>query len=660
MRLSSFHSGWLFVCSRTRLPFAAESRLPGRRHAVPPSPSRTPADSFDDPSPPFILCGAWVYRVDLTQMNVLGISCYYHDAAAALISDWELVAAAEEERFSRKKHDSEFPELAIQFCLDQAGLQSQDLDYVVFYEKPFDKFERILMSTLQTYPKSYRLFRESMVTWLVDKLWVRHAIQSRLNIDGDRVLFTEHHLSHAASAFYVSPFEEAAILTVDGVGEWATATFGTGKGTDISLNRELRFPHSVGLLYSAFTAFLGFEVNEGEYKVMGMSPYGTPRYAHKVWETVQQFDDGSIELDMSYFCYHHSTNRSFTRKLQTLLGEPREPESLFFTRDTGFPAYFGEPPGNYDALCDTNQHYADIAASIQHVTEEILVNMARAIRKETDLPDLCIAGGVGLNSVANRRILEESGFERLYIQPAAGDGGGALGAALHAYHGLLGQPRQMQMRHAYWGAAYGPDEVAAFLASEGIAHEACADEETAAAQTAQLLHEGNVVGWFQGRFEWGPRALGSRSILADPTRSEMKDVVNTKIKFREPYRPFAPSTLAERAHEYFEIDRPEEQDPARFMLLVSEVKESKQSEIPATTHVDGTGRLQTVFESESPLYHRLISAFESLSGTPVVLNTSFNLRGEPIVTTPANAYSTFIRSEMDVLVLGRHIIRKNT
>ena len=590
--------------------------------------------------------------------HILGISCYYHDAAAVLLCDGELVAAAEEERFSRKKHDSDFPSLAIQFCLEIAGITSQDLDWVVFYEKPFDKFERILKTALQTYPKSYRVFRESMMTWLVDKLWIRHAIQSELDLPSERVLFTQHHLSHAASSFYASPFEESAILTVDGVGEWATAAYGIGKGTDITLTKELRFPHSVGLLYSAFTAFLGFQVNEGEYKVMGMAPYGEPRYVDKVRQVVRQFDDGSVELDMDYFCFHHSTVRTFNRKFEDLFGQPREPEVLFFTKETGFPAYFGERPDNYEELIRENQHYADVAASIQAVTEEIMVGMARAVREQTGMTNLCLAGGVALNSVANGRILSESGFENVYIQPASGDGGGALGAALHAYHGMLGMPRGFQMRHAYWGAEYSDEEIESYLKSEGVIYTTCSDNADLVEKTAELLASGKVVGWFQGRFEWGPRALGNRSILADPRREEMKDVVNTKIKFREPYRPFAPSILAERAHEYFELDRPADQDPARFMLLVSKVKSEKRDEIPATTHVDGTGRLQTVFKEENPLYHALISRFADLTGVPVLLNTSFNLRGEPIVTTPENAYSTFVRSEMDVLVLGRHIVTK--
>ncbi len=591
-------------------------------------------------------------------MNILGISCYYHDAAAALLRDGELVAAAEEERFSRKKHDFGFPAGAIRFCLAQGEISAQELDYVVFYEKPFEKFERILMTTLQTYPKSWKVFRESMITWLVDKLWIRHHIEHELGVSKEKVLFTQHHLAHAASAFLASPFEEAAILTVDGVGEWATATYGVGKDTQIRLLKEIRFPHSLGLLYSAFTAFLGFEVNEGEYKVMGMAPYGEPRYVDKVWKLIRQFEDGSFCLDMDYFCFHHSTTRTYNRKFEALFGEPRPPEVYFFTASTGYPSYFGEKPGNYNALCGLNQHYADIAASIQRVTEEVLLKMARSIRQETGMKALCIAGGVGLNSVANGRILQESGFEQLYVQPAAGDGGGALGAALHVYHSMLGHPRKLVMRHAYWGQAYGNGDVEGFLKREGIAYEAVPDEDELLDRTVGALVEGKVIGWYQGRFEWGPRALGNRSILADPRRAEMKDVVNTKIKFREPYRPFAPSVLAEEAETFFELPDAAVQDPARFMLLVAPVRSEKQGVIPAITHVDGTGRLQTVFEETNPLYYDLIRRFGEATGVPVVLNTSFNLRGEPIVTTPENAYSTFKRSEMDLLVMGNCVIKK--
>jgi carbamoyltransferase len=590
---------------------------------------------------------------------ILGISCYYHDAAAVLLCDGKVVAASEEERFSRIKHDFGFPKLAIKYCLELAGIQGSDLDYVVFFEKPFRKLDRILMTSFQTYPKSWKVFRESMMTWTMDKMWVAATIQSELgNIPKEKILFSEHHLSHAASAFLCSPFEEAAILTVDGVGEWVTSTFGVGRGNSIKLLKQIEFPHSLGLLYSAFTAFLGFEVNEGEYKVMGMAPYGQPRYVDKVWKVVQQNQDGSFSLDMDYFSFHHSTDRTYNRRFEQLFGESRDPKLQFFTEGTGFPKYFGDPPSNYRELCKLNQHFADIASSIQKVTEEILLGMARNVYKQTGLKKLCIAGGVGLNSVANSRILRETEFEELYVQPAAGDGGGALGAALWAYNTLLGKPRNFTMKHAYWGRANSEAEISDFLVENNIPHRRLKDEDELVDTVVDRLISGKVVGWSQGRFEWGPRALGSRSILADPRNPDMKDIVNSKIKFREPYRPFAPSILAECAEKYFELPNAVRHYPARYMLYVVPVKPAEQSTLPAITHVDGTGRLQTVFKDQSPRYYHLIERFGQATGVPVILNTSFNLKGEPIVNTPANAFNTFSKSEMDSLVLENFLVEK--
>ena len=589
-------------------------------------------------------------------MDILGISCYYHDAAAALIRDGELIAAAEEERFSRIKHDSDFPTHAIRFCLEAGGIDARDLDYFVFYEKPFIKFERILLSSLQTVPRSWRVFREAMVHWLLDKLWIKGLVRNELGIEAEKILFCEHHLSHAASTFYPSPYQEAAILTVDGVGEWTTTAVGYGRGTDVTLTKELRFPHSLGLLYSAFTAYLGFQVNEGEYKVMGMAPYGEPKYVDKVRKLIDLKEDGSFWLDMDYFSYHYSLDKTFNRRFEELFGPPRTPESYFFTPSSGYPSYFGAKPPDYEEKARQNQHYADVAASIQTVTEEALLNLARALHRETGLANLCIAGGVGLNSVANGRILRETPFERLFIQPAAGDGGGALGAALWAYHSVLGKPRSFRMEHACWGQAYSDAEVRTFLEETGIPYTYIDDEEALIDRVVEAIVDGQVVGWFQGRFEWGPRALGNRSILADPRRDDMKEIVNTKIKFREPYRPFAPSILAERAEEYFDLPGAAEVLPARFMLLVAPVREDKHEVIPAVTHVDGSGRPQTVVADQSPRYHRLISRFEEATGVPALLNTSFNLRGEPIVTTPANAYNTFAASGMDLLVMNHHLV----
>ena len=591
-------------------------------------------------------------------MDILGISCYFHDAAAALLRDGQLIAAAEEERFTRKKHDYEFPQHAIDFCLRVGGIPGVALDYVVFFEKPFVKFERLLLSCMQTFPRSRRVFQEAMITWLGDKVWIRHLIQTRLGVPASKILFSEHHVSHAASAFFASPFDEAAILTVDGVGEWTTASIGIGKGEHISLSRELRFPHSLGLLYSAFTAFLGFEVNEGEYKVMGMAPFGVPRYLDKAYKLIHVGDDGSFELDMDYFSFHYSAEQTFTEKFVGLFGPPRDPKAHFFTPASGYPSYFGEKPGNYEEEARRNQHYADVAASIQAVIEDVLLKMARCAHRDTGLTRLCMAGGVALNSVANGRILRETPFEELYVQPAAGDSGGALGAALYAYHMVLGKPRKFVMEHAYWGEEYEASEIEEFLNANGIRYQRFNDEEKLIERVVDRLQEGKVVGWFQGRFEWGPRALGHRSILADPRRPEMKDLVNVKIKYREPFRPFAPSVVAEKAEEYFVLPEAAKHYPARFMLYVVDVVEQKRRVIPAVTHVDGTARLQTVLEETAPRYYRLIEQFGKATGVPMVLNTSFNLKGEPIVNTIPEAFDTFSRSGMDVLVLGECVIEK--
>ena len=569
-------------------------------------------------------------------MNILGISCFYHDAAAALIKDGLLIAAAEEERFSRKKHDQEFPVNAIAFCLKKGGLTPADLDYVVFYEKPFLKFERLLMTTFQGFPRTMGLFRESMVSWLLDKLWVKGTIKDKVGIDPKRILFSEHHISHAASAYFCSPFQEAAIFTADAVGEWTTTTVGYARGNELNLEKEVRFPHSLGLLYSAFTAFLGFEVNEGEYKVMGMAPYGQPKYTDKVWKLINVAQDGSFRLDMDYFSYHHSLTRAFNGQFESLFGRPRHPKD----------SHIMDP------------YYSDIAASIQVVLEEVILKIVNDLHRRTGLTRLCMAGGVALNSVVNGRILRETPFQELYVQPAAGDGGGAVGAAFYAYHCLLNQPRKFLMHHAYWGQDYSLGEVREVLDSSALKYSYYDDEEKLLDRVVNFIAEGKVVGLSQGAFEFGPRALGNRSILADPRRAEMKEIVNSKIKFREPFRPFAPSVLLERSEDYFVLPEPERQLPARFMLLVTPVKESQKGEIPAVTHVDGSARLQTVTRDTNPRYHRLIQKFGEATGVPVVLNTSFNLRGEPIVNSPADAISTFQRSGMDMLVMENFVVTK--
>ncbi len=592
-------------------------------------------------------------------MYILGVSCYFHDAAATLIKDGVVIAAAEEERFSRIKHDFEFPENAINFCLNLEGIEVEDLEYIVFFEKPFVKFERLLLCTMQTFPKSMKLFREAMVTWLGDKLWIKHLLQDKLGVDSSKILFCEHHLSHAASSFYCSPFNEAAILTVDGVGEWTTATLGIGRGTDIQLLKEIKFPNSLGLLYSAFTAFLGFEVNEGEYKVMGMAPFGDPKYVDQVYEVVNVDEEGGFELDMDYFSFHYSSDKTFTKKFEKLFGKPRDPKAEFFTDASGYPSYFGDKPDDYDEIAKQNQYYADIAASIQVVTEQIMVKMANYAYKETGLKYLCMAGGVALNSVANRKILAQTPFEEIYIQPAAGDGGASTGAALYGYHAMLGKPRNFVMEHAYWGEEHSPAATQEFLKENDIPYELIEDDQKLFERVVDSIQNGKVIGWHQGRFEYGPRALGNRSILADPRSKEMKDIVNVKIKFREPFRPFAPSILVDRAGEYFDLDEPEKHYPARFMLYVTNVREEKRDILPAITHVDGTGRLQTVRKDTNPKYYKLIETFGDATGVPVLLNTSFNLKGEPVVNTPAEAFSSFSASGMDLLVLGNYLVTKD-
>jgi carbamoyltransferase len=592
-------------------------------------------------------------------MYILGISCFYHDSAVALLKDGQLVAAAMEERFTRLKNDNGFPAHAIDFCLRKAGITGKELDYAVFYEKPFVKFERILLNTLSSFPRSRDVWREAMFVWLPQKLWIKTLLQNYLKIDPQRLLFCDHHMSHAASAFYCSPFDEAAILTIDGVGEWTTTTMGratanwNGNGTNrITLTEEQRFPHSIGLLYSAFTAFLGFKVNEGEYKVMGMAPYGQPRFEDKVRKLIQVEEDGSFRLNMDYFAFHYSATHTYNQRFIELFGEPRTPSDDFFTMATN-PERAGEK-----SAMERNQYYADVAASIQAVTEDALLKMARHLHQTTGLKKLAMAGGVALNSVANYRILQETPFEEVYIQPAAGDDGGALGAALWAYHSVLNKPREMILKDAYWGEEYAEDEIRTFLEGAGIRYEYIADDNRLLDQVVDSITRGQVVGWFQGRFEWGPRALGNRSILADPRRSEMKNIVNTKIKYREPFRPFAPVVLTECAQDYFEFPDVANHYPPRFMLMVSPVKPDKRTVIPATTHEGGTGRLQAIDYQTNPRYYEVIRRFGQATGVPVLLNTSFNLRGEPIVSSPANAWHTFSNSGLDLLAMGPFLVRK--
>ncbi|MDD5130357.1 MAG: carbamoyltransferase [Candidatus Omnitrophica bacterium] len=593
-------------------------------------------------------------------MYILGISCYYHDAAACLLKDGQVIAAAEEEKFSRIKHDASFPANAIKFCLESAGIKNSQLECVVFNEKPFLKFERIIKTILATYPFSYGVFQEAIISWMADKLWIKSLIEEKLNLPGEKVLFCQHHLSHAAASFFCSPFSEAAILTVDGVGEWTTTARGSAKAdwdgrgmNQLQLSEEIRFPHSLGLLYSVFTAFLGFEVNEGEYKVMGMSAFGEPKYTDKIYKLIKVSADGSFCLDLRYFSYHYDTRRSFSRKFIKLFGKPKDPQSRFITAKTSVYDYQSLPT---EAEMQVNQYYADIAASIQKVTEDILVKIANNLYKISGKNKLCLAGGVALNCLANSRILNETPFEEIFIQPAAGDSGAAMGAALYAYHCLLGKPRKFILEHAYWGKEYTQDEIKEFLVSNRISHRFIENENQLIELTADALSEGKVVGWFQGRGEWGPRALGNRSILADPRDEKMKDTLNIKIKFREPFRPFAPTVLAEEADRLFELNGRASEYPFRFMLYTVLVKEKEQ--IPAATHIDGTSRIQIIRRQDNPLYYRLIEKFYQKTKIPALLNTSFNLKGEPIVNSPQDAFNTFTKSGMDMLVLGKFLLSK--
>jgi carbamoyltransferase len=560
-------------------------------------------------------------------MHILGISCFYHDSAAALLRDGDLVAAAHEERFTRKRHDPDIPQQAVAWCLAEAGIGIEDVDYLVFYDKPFIKFERILLTYLATFPRSLPSFSKSIPVWLKEKLWVPKALERNLGFKGE-LLFAEHHQSHAASAFLCSPFEEAAIMTLDGVGEWATATQGLGKGNKFELLREIRFPHSLGLLYSAFTYYLGFKVNSAEYKVMGAAPYGEPKYYDTILEhLVDLRDDGSFKLDMKYFAYDYGLTMTNSR-FERLFGQPRrEPESKM------------------------EQFHWDMAASVQKVTEEVVLRIARDLHARTGQRNLCMAGGVALNCVANGRLVREGPFENLWVQPAAGDAGGALGAALFAQHCVLGKPRSFRMDHAFWGPSFSDEEIRAFLDARKAPYKTCSREEMIR-ETARVLDEEQaVVGWLQGRMEWGPRSLGSRSILADARNKENWQRVNLKIKFRESFRPFAPAVVGEKASEWFDIDR-----ESPYMLLVCQVREGR--DVPAVTHVDGSARLQTVTRDAHPEFYDLLSTFDQRTGCPVMINTSFNVRGEPIVCTPQDAYLCFMRTQMDVLVLGNQILRK--
>lgn len=591
-------------------------------------------------------------------MNILGISAYYHDSAACLVRDGAIVAAAQEERFTRRKHDHRFPTHAIDFCLRHAGITAAELDHVVFYDKPLQKFERLIETYMDYAPGGWRSFLMAMPLWLREKLWTREQIARELEGYKAAVLFTEHHEAHAASAFYPSPFESAAVLTIDGVGEWATCSYGYGKGNELHLTHELRFPHSLGLLYSAFTYYLGFKVNSGEYKVMGLAPYGEPRYVKLILdEIIELRDDGSLRLNMKYFNFAHG---------------------LTMTNDR-FANLFGAPPRAAES--ELTQREMNLARSVQEVTELAMLKMARHVRKETGERNLCLAGGVALNCVGNGRILREKIFDRIWIQPAAGDAGGALGAALSVWHNFAGGARDVAamcgehadgMRGSYLGDSFDNAAVQRFLETSGARFRQLETAELSE-HVARLLASEKVVGWFQGRMEFGPRALGNRSILGDPRSPRMQSQMNLKIKYRESFRPFAPSVLRERVREYFDLDC-----DSPYMLLVAPVcadlhtpmtSEQEQlfgveklnvprSSIPAVTHVDYSARIQTVSRTDNERYYDLLFAFERLTGCAVLVNTSFNVRGEPIVHTPEDAFNCFMRTEMDALVIGDFVLDK--
>ena len=570
-------------------------------------------------------------------MYILGISCYYHDSAATLLKDGRVLAAAEEERFTRKKHDNSFPLQAIHFCLRQAGITIKDISYVGFYEKPFLKFERLLSQHLEKFPSSLKTFLSSTPSWLNEKLRIPKTLRKKLGYRGD-VLFIEHHLAHAASTFLVSPFQKAAIVTVDGVGEWTTTTYGKGEGNDLRLLKEIRFPHSVGLLYSTITAYLGFSVNNSEYKVMGLAPYGTmdrqknPYYL-KLLQVIDIKEDGSYRLDLDYFVFHHK-DKMPSAQLCTLLGGPvRKPES------------------------EVTKRHEDIAAAVQLVLEDIMTAILKQAHAETQCDAVVLAGGCALNSVYNGKILKNTPFKKIWIQPNATDGGASLGAASYIYHGILGNSRKYVQDTAYLGPGYGTEEIRKFLEQNGVKYRTFANEKELLQKTGQLLWENQVVGWFQGRMEWGPRALGARSILSNPCNPQMKEILNVKVKHRERFRPFAPVVCVDDAPTYFDCDDPIPA-PTDFMLMVYPIRKKWQAQLPTVTHVDGSGRLQTIRREQNPLYYRLVKEFGKLSGIPILVNTSFNIRGEPIVCTPYDAYRCMMGTGIDYLVMDTFLIKR--
>ena len=565
-------------------------------------------------------------------MYNLGISCYYHDSAAALLKDGHVIAAAEEERFSRKKFDDGYPKMAIDWCLNECAISPEQIDSVAFYDKPILKFERLLDNYIAVAPRGMYSFLDTMPKWLHKRLWIKNEIKNHLKGFNGNIIFSEHHMSHAAYAFYTSQFDESAILTIDGVGEWSTASFGIAKNNKIQLTNDIRWPHSLGLFYSAFTYFLGFKVNEGEYKLMGLSSYGKPKYYDLIKENlIDVKNDGSIHLNMKYFAFTYD-------KVMT---------------NENFAQLFGIHPRKEDQK--TEQIHYDIGASAQKVLEDVLLKMVNHIHSKTKMKNLCIGGGVALNGVANYKVLKNGPFDNVHVPPSPGDGGSAVGCAQYLYFVHNNKKRIIENNHSkliqenvYVGPSYSDEKIIKFLDSNNIKYEKF-EKQSLLKKTAQLISTGNIVGWYQGKMEWGPRALGNRSILADPRNASMKDILNEKIKHRESFRPFAPSVLEEYASEYFDIDI-----PSPYMLMVAKVK--KPEIIPAVTHVDGTGRLQTVSNHANPLYYDLINEFFKITGVPVIINTSMNVMGEPIVNTPEQAYQMIVKTDMDCLVLGNNLI----
>lgn len=567
---------------------------------------------------------------------ILGISCYYHDASAALLKDGKIVAAAEEERFTRKKHDTSFPINAIKYCLKSQKITIKDIAYIGFYEKPFLKFERVLSQHISAFPRSFKTFLSSMPSWINQKLRTMRAIR-KLGYKKD-VLFIQHHLAHAASSFLISPFEKAAILTVDGVGEWTTTTYGFGENNQIHLAKEIKFPHSLGLLYSTITAYLGFSVNNSEYKVMGLSPYGninkeTNPYYAKLKKVVDIKEDGSYRLDMSYFVFHYK-DKMPSKKLCALLGGP------ISKRDS-----------------EMTQCHKDIAAALQMITEEIVTKMLQHVHKVTNCENIVLAGGVALNSVYNGKILRNSPFKNIWIQPNASDGGTSIGVVMYIYNTILDQNRKYQLKDAYLGPNFSTEEIKAFLDSNKVKYLVFKNDEQLIKTAAKLIYQNNVIGWFHGGMEWGPRALGNRSILANPCNPKAQDLLNEKVKHREKFRPFAPVVCEEDALTYFDCDKPVP-EPTDYMLMVYPIRKEWHNKIPSVTHVDGSGRLQTIRRSQNALYYDTIKEFGKLSGIPILINTSFNIRGEPIVCTPYDAYKCMMGTGIDYLIMDKFLIKR--